>query len=319
VIQRAKRARPAPCKPDHVRVACYCRISVAERIETAFGSIDAQREALHAYVASQRVLGWRAVDERYEDDGFTGSNTERPAFKRLLEDARAGQIDLVAVVRFDRLSRRQIDFLQTLEELETHDVKFVSITQNLDTSTAMGRCVLGVFAQLERETISERTRAKVIATRRKGMWTGGRPVLGFDVVKGKLVVNDVEAQQVRRIFALYQELGGVVAVVEELRLRAIANKRWVTRSGESQGGSAFDKNTLACLLKNVLYTGRVRAGGDVVDGEHEAIVSKDLWDAVQRQLAAQAPNSGARPARRSTSLLSGIARCKCGSAMTRTT
>ncbi len=173
MTRTAKRvARLAAPGADTKRVACYCRVSVAERGETQFSSIDAQREALASYVASQRGLGWRAVDERYEDEGYSGGTVERPAFQRLLADARAGRIDVLAVYKFDRLSRRQIDFLRTVEELEALGVKFVSITQNLDTSTSMGRCMLNVmtaFAQLEREVIAERTRDKMGAARRKGM------------------------------------------------------------------------------------------------------------------------------------------------------
>jgi site-specific DNA recombinase len=322
MIQRAKRARPAPIKPDHVRVACYCRVSVAERGKTQFTSIDAQREALESYVASQRVHGWRAVDEQYVDDGYSGGRVDRPAFQRLLADARAGRFDVLAVVKFDRLSRTQIDFLRTVEELDRLGVKFVSITQNLDTSNSMGRCMLNVmsaFAQLEREVIAERTRDKMGAARRKGMWTGGRVVLGYDVVKKKLVVNEPEAEVVRRIFAMYLELGGLVATVNELRLRGVSNKRWTTKSGEVQGGSLFEKNSLGTTLRNPLYIGCVRAGDQVVEGEHEAIVERDVWDAVQRQLTAQAPDVGARASKRSSALLSGLARCKCGAAMTPTT
>ena len=321
MIQRAKRARPAPSKPDHVRVACYCRVSVAERGKTQFTSIDAQREALDSYVASQRVLGWRAVDEQYVDDGYSGGKVDRPAFQRLLADARAGRFDVLAVVKFDRLSRTQIDFLRTVEELDKLGVKFVSITQNLDTSNSMGRCMLNVmsaFAQLEREVIAERTRDKMGAARRKGMWTGGRVVLGYDVVGKKLVVNEPEAEVVRRIFAMYLEFGGLVATVEELRLRGVSNKRWTTKSGEVQGGSLFEKNSLGTTLRNPLYIGCVRAGDQVVEGEHQAIVERDVWDAVQARLSAQTPSEGARASKRSKALLSGLARCRCGAAMTPT-
>jgi site-specific DNA recombinase len=323
MTRTAKRvARLAPPKSDTVRVAAYCRVSVAERGEKQFTSITAQREALRSYVASQHGLGWRAVDETYEDDGISGATVERPGFQRMLADARAGKFDLLAVVRFDRLSRSQLDFLRTVEELDQLGVKFVSTSQSFDTSTPMGKCMLGVvsaFAQLERAVISERTKDKMGAARRKGMWTGGRPVLGYNVVDKKLVVDPDEAAVVRRIFDLYLELGGVIAVVEELKLLGIYQKKWTTKSGREQGGAHFEKNTLACLLKNPLYAGCVRAGAKVVEGEHDAILARQVWDAVQRQLAAQAPNNGARPARRSTSLLSGLAKCKCGSSMTRTT
>jgi site-specific DNA recombinase len=322
MIQRARRPRPAPSKPDHVRVACYCRVSVAERGETQFSSIDAQREALTSYVASQQGLGWRAVDERYEDEGHSGGTVERPALQRLLADARAGRIDAVAVYKFDRLSRRQIDFLRTVEELDELGVKFISITQSLDTSTSMGRCMLNVmsaFAQLEREVIAERTRDKMGAARRKGMWTGGRPILGYDVVGKKLEINEQEAEVVRRVFELYLQMGGLVSTVHELRLLGVSNKRWTTKSGEVQGGSLFEKNSLGITLRNVLYIGCVRAGEVVVAGEHEAIVPREQWDAVQRQLSAQGPDVGARATKRSAALLSGILRCRCGSAMTPTT
>jgi site-specific DNA recombinase len=322
MIQRAKRARPAPSKKDYIRVACYCRVSVAERGATQFTSIDAQRESLNAYVASQQAVGWRAVEKSYVDDGYSGGNVERPAFQQMLADARAGQFDVLAVVRFDRLSRRQIDFLRTVEELDHLGVRFVSVTQSLDTSTPMGKCMMGVmasFAQLEREVIAERTRDKMGAARRKGMWTGGRVVLGFDVVDKRLIVNEQEAEVVRGIYELYLRMGGLVATVEELRLRAVSNKRWTTKSGEMQGGSLFEKNSLGTALRNVLYIGCVRAGDDVVEGEHDPIVPREVWDAVQARLAAQAPNTGARASRRSTALLSGLARCKCGAAMTPTT
>jgi site-specific DNA recombinase len=317
-----RRRRPIHARSDHVRVACYCRVSVAERGEQQFSSIEAQREALESYVASQKGLGWRTVDERYEDEGFSGGNLDRPALQRLLADARAGLIDLVAVYKYDRLSREQLDFLHTAAELARLGVEVLSITQNIDTKTSHGRCMLGVmssFSQLERETIADRTRDKMGAARRKGMWTGGRPVLGYDNIHKKLVVNPNEAEQVRMIYQLYLDRGGVMAVVEELRLRGITNKRWITKAGKEAGGTLFDKNVLAGLLHNPLYLGKVRAGDELVQGEHNAIVAQEIWDAAQRQFAAQAPKSEARASKRSTALLAGIARCKCKAAMSRTT
>jgi site-specific DNA recombinase len=317
-----RRPRPIHAKSDHLRVACYCRVSVAERGEQQFSSIEAQREALVSYVAGQKGLGWRIVDERYEDEGFSGGNLDRPALQRLLADARAGLIDLVAVYKYDRLSREQLDFLHTAAELARLGVEVLSITQNIDTKTSHGRCMLGVmssFSQLERETIADRTRDKMGAARRKGMWTGGRPVLGYDVIHKKLVVNPSEAEQVRMIYQLYLDRGGVMAVVEELRLRRITNKRWITKAGVEAGGTPFDKNVLTNLLHNPLYVGAVRARDELVEGEHEVIVPQDVWDAAQRQFAAQAPRLGARGSKRSTALLAGIARCGCGAAMSRTT
>ena len=322
MIQRAKRARLAPSKPGYLRVAVYTRKSVTEGLDQQFNTLHAQREAVESYVRSQEGAGWRAIGERYDDGGFSGATTERPAFQRLMADVAAGKIDVVACYRLDRLSRSLVDFASLMRDFEQRGVAFVSVTERFDSSTPIGRMTLNLlatFAQFERETIALRTKDKVSASRRRGLWTGGRPVLGYDVVAKKLVVNEPEAEVVRRIFAMYQDLGGVLAVAEELRLRGVVNKRWVNKAGETQGGGPFDKNVLAGLLRNPLYVGDVRAGDDNVPGEHEAIVSRDVWDAVQRQLSAQAPDVGARAAKRSTALLSGILRCQCGSAMTPTT
>jgi site-specific DNA recombinase len=322
MIQRAKRMRLAPSRPDYVRVAVYTRKSVTEGLEQQFNTLHAQREAVEGYVRSQEGAGWRASEERYDDGGYSGATTDRPAFNRMMADVAAGKVDVVAVYRLDRLSRSLVDFAGLMREFEQRGVAFVSVTERFDTSTPMGRMVLhmiATFAQFERETIALRTKDKVSASRRRGMWTGGRPVLGYDVVNKRLVVNEVEAEQVRAIFQLYLELGGSVAVVEELRLLGIANKRWSKADGVETGGAAFDKNVLAGLLKNPLFVGCVRAGDEVVEGEHEGIVERSVWDAVQARLSAQAPSEGARATKRSSALLSGIARCKCGAAMTPTT
>jgi site-specific DNA recombinase len=319
----AKRvARLAPSKPEYVRVAVYTRKSVTEGLDQQFNTLHAQRDAVESYVRSMQGAGWQALEDRYDDGGFSGATTDRPAFQRLMADVAASKVDVVAVYRLDRLSRSLVDFAGLMREFEQRGVAFVSVTERFDTSTPLGRMTLNLlatFAQFERESTAQRTRDKIGASRRRGMWTGGRPVLGYDVVGKKLVVNEVEADQVRRIFQLYLDLGGVVAVVEELRLRGVVNKRWVTRSGEPQGGSLFEKNSLNTTLRNPLYVGDVRAGDDNVPGEHEAIVPREQWDAVQRQLSAQAPDVGARATKRSKALLSGLARCKCGAALTPTT
>ena len=322
MIQRAKRARPAPCRPDHVRVAIYTRKSVTEGLGQQFNTLHAQREAVEGHVRSMQRERWQALEERYDDGGFSGATTDRPAFQRLMADVAAGKVDVVAVYRLDRLSRSLLDFAGLMRDFEQCGVAFVSVTERFDSSTPIGRMTLNLlatFAQFERETIALRTKDKVSASRRRGMWTGGRPVLGYDVVGKKLVVNEPEAEVVRRVFDLYLEVGGLVATVEELRLRGVSNKRWTTKSGKVQGGSNFEKNSLGTTLRNVLYIGCVRAGDQVVEGEHAAIVEREVWDAVQARLAAQAPNTGARSTRRSTSLLSGLVRCKCGAAMTPTT
>src|SRR6266403_4098489 len=191
-----------------VRCAVYTRKSTEEGLEQAFNSLDAQREAAEAFIASQRHAGWLCLPKRYDDGGCSGANTDRPALQQLLADVAAGQVDCVVVQRVDRLSRSLRDFARLMETFETHQVAFVSVTQQFNTATSMGRLVLNVllsFAQFEREIISERTRDKIAATRRKGKWTGGHPVLGDDVdARGSfLMVNEAEANCVRQIFALY--------------------------------------------------------------------------------------------------------------------
>ena len=206
-----------------------------------------------------------------------------------------------------------------MEELDRLGVKFVSITQNLDTTTSMGRCMLNImsaFAQLEREVIAERTSDKMQAARRRGMWTGGRPVLGYDVVEKRLVVNEGEAEQVRLAFQLYLDLGSTGGVAEELRVRDVRCKAWVNAKGERVGGGRMSKSTVNGMLQNPLYLGRVRAGGDIVQGDQEAIVEPDVWDAVQAKLRAQAVQSPGHSVGRGTALLAGKARCRCGAALT---
>lgn len=323
MTRTAKRvARLAPSASAHVRVAIYTRKSVTEGLEQQFNTLHAQRESVESYVRSQEAAGWRAIEERYDDGGFSGATTDRPAFQRLMADIAAGKVDVVAVYRLDRLSRSLVDFAGLMREFERRGVAFVSVTERFDSSTPIGRMTLNLlatFAQFERETIALRTKDKVSASRRRGMFTGGRPVLGYDIVNKKLVVNQQEAEQVRAIFQMYLDLGGVIAVAEELRLRGITNKRWTNKGGKLQGGAPFDKNVLGGFLRNPLYVGDVRAGDDNVPGEHEAIVEREVWDRVQQQLSRQAPVVGARATKRSAALLSGILRCRCGSAMTPTT
>jgi site-specific DNA recombinase len=320
MIQRAKRVpRLAPRAVTERRVAIYTRKSVNEGVHQQFSSLDAQRERVEGYIASQEDDGWLALQERYDDHGYTGANIDRPAFRRLMDDIEAGRVNVVACYRLDRLTRSLIDFAQLMQTFKRHQVAFVSVTERFDTSTPMGTMVLNMlatFAQFEREVIAQRTKDKVSASRRRGQFTGGRPTLGFDIVNKRLVVNPDEAAAVRRVYDLYMQCGGLVATASELRLLGITNKKWTTRSGEVQGGNEFDRNTLASLLKSPLYVGDVRAGDEVVPGEHEAIIERDVWDQVQAMLAAQAPNVGMRPTKRSSALLSGLARCRCGAAMT---
>jgi site-specific DNA recombinase len=306
------------------RCAIYTRKSSEEGLDQDFSSLDAQRESAEAYIKSQAQAGWLCLPERYDDGGFSGGNMDRPALARLLADIAAGRIDAVIVYKVDRLSRSLLDFARMMETFERHHVAFVSVTQQFNTATSMGRLILNVllsFAQFEREIISERTRDKIAAARKKGKWAGGMPRLGYDVDprSKKLVVNHKEAARVRAIFRLYLERQALVPVVQELERRAWFNKRWVTRKGRPRGGRPFTKPRLYELLTNVLYVGKVRHKRDVHDGEHAAIVPAALWDQVQTLLKQNGSGSAAVPRSPTDALLQGLLRCvACGCAMTPT-
>jgi site-specific DNA recombinase len=302
-----------------VRCAIYTRKSAEEGLDQEFNSLDAQREAAQAYIASQQHACWSLVPDRYDDGGYTGGNMERPALAQLLRDIVAGRVDCVVVYKVDRLSRSLLDFAKMMETFEQHQVAFVSITQEFNTATSMGRLVLHIllsFAQFEREIISERTRDKIAAARRKGKWAGGMPLLGYDVEPrgSKLVVNAAEAQRVRAIFALYLQHQGLVPVVEELKRRGWRNKRWRTRKGSWRGGKPFTRNTLRQLLTNVVYRGQIRYRLEVHPGEHPAIVDASLWQQVQALLRVKRLRQGARLS--NGALLQGRLRCaRCGCLM----
>jgi site-specific DNA recombinase len=305
-----------------VRCAIYTRKSTEEGLEQEFNSLDAQRESAEAFVRSQAGEGWTCLPDRYDDGGFTGGNMERPALKRLLADVEAGKVDAIVTYKVDRLSRSLLDFARMMQAFEQHQVSFVSVTQQFNTATSMGRLVLNVllsFAQFEREIIAERTRDKVAATRRKGKWSGGRPMLGFDVdPRGqRLCVNPEEAERVRAIFALLLEHGSLPPVVRELESRGWANKRWRTRSGREGGGEPFTRVGLRRLLTNVLYAGKVRYKEEVHDGEQPAIVDPAVFRGAQELLRGGGRTGGAPARGRVGALLCGLLRCvPCGRAMT---
>jgi site-specific DNA recombinase len=315
--------RPEPrASVKLVRCAVYTRKSAEEGLDQEFNSLDAQREAGEAFVRSQAGEGWAVVPDRYDDGGFTGGNMDRPALKRLLADIEAGKVDCVVVYKVDRLSRSLLDFARMMQTFERHKVSFVSVTQQFNTATSMGRLVLNVllsFAQFEREIISERTRDKIAATRRKGKWAGGHPILGYDVDPDgyKLVVNPAEAERVRAIFALYLEHGSLLPVVEELGRRGWANKRWTTRKGRDRGGKPFTRTGLYHLLTNVAYAGKVRYKAEVHDGEHPAVVDPGVFRRVQDLLRRNGATGGGPVRNQFGALLKGLLKCKpCGCAMT---
>jgi site-specific DNA recombinase len=305
-----------------VRCAVYTRKSTEEGLEQEFNSLDAQRESAEAYIKSQKQAGWVCSPEHYNDGGFTGGNLDRPALQRLLADIENKKIDVVVVYKVDRLSRSLLDFAKIMEAFEKRQVAFVSVTQQFNTATSMGRLVLNVllsFAQFEREIISERTRDKIAAARRKGKWVGGHPLLGYDVDPhgSKLVVNKEEARRVRSTFELYLKHQGLIPVVQELEKRGWLTKRWQTRKGPFRGGQRFTKSSLHHLLTNPVYLGKVRYKKELHAGEHEAIVDRVVWQQVQNLLHQQCNGTGARSD--SHALLKGILRCKpCGFAMTPT-
>jgi site-specific DNA recombinase len=305
-----------------VRCAIYTRKSTEEGLQQEFNSLDAQRESGEAYVASQQHEGWTCLPTRYDDGGFTGGNMDRPGLQQLMADIEAGKVDCVVIYKIDRLSRSLLDFARMMETFEKRHVSLVSVTQQFNTATSMGRLVLNVllsFAQFEREIIAERTRDKMAATRRKGKWSGGRPVLGYDVdPRGyRMLVNEEEAVRVRAIFALYREHEALLPVVQELERRGWTNKRWTTREGKEEGGQRLNKTSLHRLLTNVLYAGRVRYKDEVHAGEHPALVELEVFERVQALLRRNGRTGGAPVRNQFGALLKGLLRCTpCGCAMT---
>lgn len=312
--------KPSATAPA-IRCAIYTRKSTEEGLEQEFNSLDAQRESGEAYIKSQTHEGWECLTGHYDDGGFTGGNMERPALKRLMADIEASKVDCVVVYKVDRLSRSLLDFARMMETFEKQHVSFVSVTQQFNTSTSMGRLVLNVllsFAQFEREIISERTRDKIAAARRKGKWAGGHPLLGYDIdPRGfKLVVNEDEAFRVRAIFDLYLQHQAMIPVVTELDRRGWLNKRWMTRKAHERGGMPFTKTSLHKLLTNITYTGKLRYKHEIHDGEHDAIVEPATWQRVQVVLQRNGRNGGALVRNKFEALLKGMLRCApCGCAM----
>jgi site-specific DNA recombinase len=307
-----------------VRCAVYTRKSTEDGLEQQFNSLDAQREAAQAYVQALQHEGWACLPDRYDDGGFTGGNMERPALRRLLSDVEDGKVDAVICYKIDRLSRSLLDFTRLMELFERHKVALVSITQKLDTSSSMGRLVLNVlmsFAEFERAIISERTRDKIAATRRKGKWCGGYPVLGYDVDArgGRLLVNEDEAVRVRAIFELYLEHGSLLPTVQELERRGWAGKRWVTGGGRERGGEPFTRTSLHRLLTNVAYLGKTRYKSEVHAGEHPPLVDASVFAQVQALLKRNATTGGSEVRNAFGFVLKSLLRCvPCGCAMTPT-
>lgn len=310
-------------RPSCARCAIYTRKSTDEGLDRDYNSLDAQREAAEAYVASQKHEGWTALAEHYDDGGFTGANMERPALKRLLQDIEDGLVDTILVYKVDRLSRSLIDFARMMEVLERHGVSFVSVTQHFDTSTPMGRLTLNIllsFAQFEREMITDRVRDAVAGAKRKGKFTGGTPVLGYDVDREahRLVVNPDEAKTVRRIFKRFVETGSGLGIARELNAKGISTKSWVTREGKLRPGKPWNASHIYRMLGNRVYLGETVHKNNVYPGEHDAIISQALWDKVHAVLKVNSRRDQ-RAQDKVPALLRGIIRCgHCDRSMTST-
>ena len=222
-----------------VRCAIYTRVSTDQGLEQDFNSLDAQRDASEAYIRSQAHAGWTAVRSSYDDGGFSGGSTDRPALQRLLDDVRGGKIDVIVVYKVDRLTRSLADFAKLVELFDAHSVSFVSVTQQFNTTTSMGRLTLNVllsFAQFEREVTAERIRDKIAASKRKGLWVGGMVPLGYDTKDRKITINEEEAERVRTIFRRYLELGSLGRLLVDLRQRGIVTKQRMQKTRKTIGG-----------------------------------------------------------------------------------
>ena len=269
------------------RCAVYTRKSSEEGLEQDFNSLHAQREASEAFIKSQQGEGWKLVKTAYDDGGLSGGNMERPALQRLLEDIRHGLIDVVVVYKVDRLTRSLADFAKMVEVFDAQGVSFVAVTQQFNTTTSMGRLTLNVllsFAQFEREVTGERIRDKIAASKRKGIWMGGCPSIGYDVCDRRLVVNQAEAATVRQIYQRYLKTGSVPKLKKALDRDGVVSKIRVSRKGNRSGGQSFSRGALYELLSNPIYIGEIRHKRERHPGQHEAILERGLWEKVQKRL-----------------------------------
>ena len=292
------------------RCAIYTRKSVDDGLDQEFNSLDAQREAGEAYIASQKANGWVCLPERYDDGGFSGGNTSRPALKQLMAECRAGNIDVILVYKIDRLSRSICDFAELTKFFDQYSVSFCSVTQDINTSTSSGRMMLNIlmtFAQYEREIIGERIRDKFAASKRKGMWMGGAVPLGYRVQDRKLVVVDEEAETVRHIYRRYLDLQSPKRIAIELNAKGLKTKT----------GRPWNKGNLHHILRNCVYIGKVSHKGETFDGEQQAIVDLDTWETVQRFMDATPTNADLTRKSDYVSALKGLLYCgHCGGMMT---
>jgi site-specific DNA recombinase len=292
-----------------LRCAVYTRKSTEEGLEMEFNSLDAQREACEAYIASQKAEGWLLVPDRYDDGGYSGANLERPALKRLMDHIEARRVDVVVVYKIDRLSRSLMDFAKLVEVFDRNAVTFVSVTQSFNTTNSMGRLTLNIllsFAQFERELTGERIRDKFAASRKKGMWMGGWAPLGYNIRDRKLVINAAEAAHVRFIFERFARLGSVTKLIPILAAEGI----------KAKSGKPVEKGYLYRIISNPVYVGEAVHKGTSYPGEHKAIIDRPLWERVQEILKVSPRKRAAHSRARTPALLKGLIFGPSGTAMT---
>jgi site-specific DNA recombinase len=292
-----------------VHCAIYTRKSSEEGLEQSFNSLDAQREAGLAFIQSQRHEGWHALNTHYDDGGFSGGNMERPALKRLMDDIRLGKVNTVVVYKVDRLTRSLSDFAKIIEQFDAMHVSFVSVTQQFNTTSSMGRLTLNVllsFAQFEREVTGERIRDKIAASKKKGMWMGGFVPLGYDLLDRKIYINPKEAEAVRAIYTTYLRRGCVMALKEELERKGIFSKLRSLSNGTKVGGASLSRGALYKILRNHIYVGEIKHKGAVYPGQHEAIIGREQWNQVQKLLAQNRQGSRRKARTTKVSVFTGI-------------
>ncbi len=269
------------------RCAIYTRKSSEDGLEQDFNSLDAQREACEAYIASQKHEGWEALADRYDDGGISGGHLERPSLQRLMQAVDEKRVDQIVVYKIDRLTRSLADFAKLVERLDAAEASFVSVTQSFNTATSMGRLTLNVllsFAQFEREVTAERIRDKIAASKRKGLWMGGNVPLGYEADGRTLKIDEAEAATVGSLYDLYLEHGALSTVKEKAEQMGLRSRQRIRGAGRISGGTAFDRGHIHHILSNPIYAGRIRHKGHVYDGQHPAIIAPEIWGKVQQML-----------------------------------
>lgn len=313
-MKRSPSTIPLSPGPSPVRCAIYTRKSTEEGLDQSFNSLDNQRAACEAYVASQREAGWVLVPGSFDDPAYSGGNLDRPGVQRLLDAVKAGLVQVIVLHRIDRLTRSLADFSKIVEVLDAHGASFVSVTQQFNTTTSMGRLTLNVllsFAQFERELTTERIREKIAAHKALGKWCGGKPPLGYDAdhKERRLLVNEAEAALVRRIFDRYLATGSTLTVATELTDQGHTTKSWTTKAGKLHGGQVWDKSLVYKILCNRTYLGQVVHQEKVYAGEHAALITQETWDAVQARLAVNLVARHNTKAPKDPVLLQGLLTC----------